>query len=83
MVEEIRPKPRSPYRLVSDDQANHIRRLYRTYSLVELSKWLPLSYPTIRAIVRRKGAYELDCPEIVNCLDVQVALENNFEALTV
>ena len=74
----LAPQPRYTYRLVSDAQAVIIRQLYAKYSLTELARWLPLSYPTVKAIVRERDAYSASRPDVPNCLSVQEALMTYF-----
>jgi len=79
MVTMPKPRGRYKYRLVSDHQAAEIRRLYMKYSMLELARYLPLSYPTIRAIIRESGAYQFSEPGVPDCLSVQEALQTYFE----
>ncbi len=74
------PKTRHPYRLVSDRQAEIIRQLYISYSMYELHRYLPISYPTIRDIIRKRGAYA-DVNTGVPDYDIlQEVLEEKFKA---
>ena len=74
----MQPKSRYKYRLISELQAEQIRALYRFYTMYELHRYLPLSYPTIRNVIRRWGAYSYIDPEVPDYCRLTEALEITF-----
>ena len=77
----MQPKSRYKYRLVSETQADAIRELYKIYTMYELHRYLPLSYPTIRDIIRRRGAYDYSDTEVPDCPELTKVLHNAFNAV--